>query len=161
MSYKDENRGGEWLRLEIPINNKEQVLTIMRALDPEVVNALFKAVQPLIPPVEDNHPLGSHRRRVSDKLCFLGIIIRLATGCSWVDAERLIGSKVSDATMRARRDEWIKAGVFDSLRTETINAYDRVIGLDLSDVAIDGSLHKAPSGGEGTGKNPTDRAELG
>lgn len=27
--------------------------------------------------------------------------------------------------------------------------------------ALDGSLHKAPCGGEGTGKNPTDRAKLG
>lgn len=39
--------------------------------------------------------------------------------------------------------------------------YDRVIGLDLSDVAIDGCLNKAPCGGEGTGKNPTDRGKLG
>ena len=43
----------------------------------------------------------------------------------------------------------------------TLDAYDRIIGLDLSEVAIDGSLHKAPCGGEGTGKNPTDRAKLG
>ena len=42
-----------------------------------------------------------------------------------------------------------------------LHAYDRIIGLDLSEVAIDGSLHKAPCGGEGTGTNPTDRAKLG
>jgi len=28
-------------------------------------------------------------------------------------------------------------------------------------VAVDGSLHKSPCGGEGTGKNPTDRGKLG
>jgi hypothetical protein len=39
--------------------------------------------------------------------------------------------------------------------------YDRIIGLDLSDVAVDGSQHKAPFGGEGTGPNPTDRAKSG
>ena len=44
---------------------------------------------------------------------------------------------------------------------EAIGGYDRVIGLDLSDVSVDGSLHKAPAGGEGTGPNPTDRAKLG
>ena len=33
--------------------------------------------------------------------------------------------------------------------------------LDLSDVALDGSLNKSPCGGEGTGKNPTDRAKIG
>ena len=42
-----------------------------------------------------------------------------------------------------------------------MRAFDRIIGLDLSDVAVDGSLHKAPCGGEGTGKNPTDRGKLG
>jgi hypothetical protein len=36
-----------------------------------------------------------------------------------------------------------------------------VIGLDLSDVAVDGSFHKAPTGGEGTGPNPTDRGKTG
>ncbi|HEX3793551.1 MAG TPA: hypothetical protein VHV57_03515 [Acidimicrobiales bacterium] len=69
--------------------------------------------------------------------------------------------QVSDTTLRARRDEWIGAGVFDQLRQHALHAYDRIIGLDLSEVALDGSLHKAPCGGEGTGKNPTDRAKLG
>jgi hypothetical protein len=36
-----------------------------------------------------------------------------------------------------------------------------VVGLDLDDVALDGSLHRAPYGGKGTGPNPTDRARLG
>jgi hypothetical protein len=44
---------------------------------------------------------------------------------------------------------------------EAIAGYDRIIGLDLSEVAVDGSLHKAPCGGDGTGPNPTDRAETG
>lgn len=35
------------------------------------------------------------------------------------------------------------------------------IEFDFSETCIDGSLHKAPCGGEGTGKNPTDRAKLG
>ena len=59
------------------------------------------------------------------------------------------------------RDEWIGGGVFDAARDHALGAYDRIIGLDLSEVAIDGSLHKAPCGGEGTGKNPTDRGKLG
>jgi len=51
--------------------------------------------------------------------------------------------------------------VFDSYVTEAIDGYDRIIGLDLSEVAIDGSQHKAPCGGEGTGPNPTDRGKTG
>jgi hypothetical protein len=64
-------------------------------------------------------------------------------------------------SLRSRRDEWVAAGVFDRLRDHALHAYDRIVGLDLSEVAIDGSLHKAPCGGEGTGKNPTDRGKIG
>ena len=133
----------------------------MRAFDPEVVNAIWAAIEPLIPEPIDDHPLGCHRRRAPDRDCFEVILVRLATGCSWQDAERLCGCRVSDTTVRARRDEWIAAGVFDAIANEAICGYDRIIGLDLSDVAVDGSLQKSPCGGEGTGKNPTDRAKLG
>ncbi|MBA3409823.1 MAG: IS5 family transposase [Geodermatophilaceae bacterium] len=133
----------------------------MRALEPEVVDVLFATVEPLLPPPDDTHPLGCHRPRVSDRLCFRGILIRLVTGSSWVDIEAILDHQVSDTTLRARRDEWIDAGVFDALKTEALAAYDRVIGLDLDNVALDGSLHKAPYGGEGTGPNPTDRGKLG
>jgi len=51
--------------------------------------------------------------------------------------------------------------VFEALKNEALAAFDRIIGLDLDDVALDGSLHKAPYGGEGTGPNPCDRAKLG
>ena len=138
-----------------------EVTPIIRALEPEVVDAVWAVIEPLIPPTPENHPLGCHRPRVSDRLCFWGILIRLVTGCSWVSVEAILEYQVSDTTLRARRDEWIVAGVFDALRCHAVHAYDRIIGLDLSEVALDGSLHKAPCGGEGTGKNPTDRAKLG
>jgi len=133
----------------------------MRALEPEVVDAVWAAVEPLLPAPDRTHPLGCHRPRVADRLCFWGILIRLVTGCSWVSVEAILEFRVSDTTLRSRRDEWIGAGVFDQLRQHALHAYDRIIGLDLSEVAVDGSLHKAPCGGEGTGKNPTDRAKLG
>lgn len=133
----------------------------MRALDPEVKDTMWEAIEPLVPVRVDTHPLGCHRPRAADRDCFEVMVVRLVTGCSWEDAERLCGNKVSDTTVRDRRDEWLAAGVFDAIAAEAIGAYDRVIGLELSDVAVDGSLHKSPCGGEGTGKNPTDRAKLG
>ena len=69
--------------------------------------------------------------------------------------------KGSETTLRRRRDEWVAAGAFQHLVEEAIAAFDKVIGLDLSEVSIDGSLHKAPMGGEGTGPNPTDRGKTG
>jgi transposase len=134
---------------------------IMRALEPEVVDVVWKTVEALLPAPVETHPLGCHRPRVPDRLCFRGILIRLVTGASWVDIEAILDHQVSDTTLRARRDEWIDAGVFEALKTEALAGFDRIVGLDLDDVALDGSLHKAPYGGEGTGPNPTDRAKLG
>jgi transposase len=133
----------------------------MRALDPEVFDVVWAAIEPLVPVRVDEHPLGCHRRRCSDRDCFRVMLVRLSTGCSWQDAERLCGNKVSDTTVRERRDEWAAAGVFNAVAQEAIGAFDRIVGLDLSDVAVDGSLHKSPCGGEGTGGNPTDRGKLG
>lgn len=133
----------------------------MRALDPEVFDAVWAAIEPLIPPLVETHPLGCHRPRSSNRDCFEVMLVRLSTGCSWEDAERLCDHKVSDTTARLRRGEWLAAGVFDGIAQEATSAYDRIIGLDLSDVALDGSLHKSPCGGDGTGKNPTDRGKLG
>lgn len=126
-----------------------------------MMDVLWSTIEPMLPARSMSHPLGCHRRRVSDRLCFRGIVIRLVTGASWVDIEAILDHEVSDTTLRTRRDEWIHAGVFEHLETEVRAAYDRIIGVDLSEVALDGSIHKAPCGGDGTGPNPTDRAKLG
>lgn len=132
----------------------------MLALDPRVVDAVWAAVQGHLPPrPPDTHPLGCHRPRIPDRDCFTAILLRLVTGCSWDVAARF--TPAGETTLRNRRTEWLNAGVFTKLVEESIAGYDRIIGLDLSEVAIDGSLHKAPCGGEGTGPNPTDRAKIG
>jgi len=133
----------------------------MRALDPEVFDAVWAEVEPLLPTLVDDHPLGCHRPRVPDRLCLFAMVVRLVTGCSWVDAERLTGGVVSDTTLRARRDEWSEAGIFDHLAEAMIAAYDTKVGLEPADAMVDGSIHKAPCGGEGTGKSPVDRGKLG
>ncbi len=133
----------------------------MRALDPEVVDAVFTAIEPLLPVPTDDHPLGCHNPRIDDRICFEGILTRLVVGCSWETAEQLMRHAVSDTTLRTRNNEWVAAGVFDHLVDEAIAAYDRIIELDLSECSVDGSQHKAPCGGEGTGPNPTDRGRSG
>jgi transposase len=139
-----------------------EALAIMtRALDPEVGRVIWQTVELLLPVRDRSHPLGCHRPRVSDEICFRGLLIRLVTGSSWVDIEAILDHAVSDTTLRGRRDEWIDAGVFDALMAEALAAYDRIVELDLDVVALDGSIHKAPGGGEGTGKSPVDRGKLG
>ena len=132
----------------------------MLALTPRVVDAVFSAVEAYLPRrAPDEHPLGCHRPRIADRDCFWGLLIRLVTGCSWDVAGRL--SRTSESTLRRRRDEWLAAGVFGRLVAEALAAYDKIIGLELSDLAIDGSQHKAPAGGEGTGPNCTDKGRSG
>lgn len=132
----------------------------MLALDPTVVDAIWASFGAYLPERDMcTHPLGCHRPRISERNCFEAILFRLVTGCSWDVAGRL--GKGSETTLRRRRDEWVAAGAFAHLVEEAIGAFDKVIGLDFSDVSIDGSLHKAPAGGEGTGPNPTDRGKTG
>ena len=40
-------------------------------------------------------------------------------------------------------------------------AYDQMIGLDLDDLSLDGSITKSPCGGELSGRSPVDRGKQG
>ena len=55
----------------------------------------------------------------------------------------------------------LSAGIFEAIATEALRAYDKIVGLDLAEVCVDGSVHKAPAGGEGTRPSPVDRSKLG
>lgn len=45
--------------------------------------------------------------------------------------------------------------MFATVVEEALCAYDKIIGLNLSEAAVDGSQHKAPRGGEGTRAKPS------
>ena len=49
----------------------------------------------------------------------------------------------------------------DALLDVMLAGYDRLIGLALDDIAIDGCITKAPCGGEGAGRSPVDRGKQG
>ena len=46
------------------------------------------------------------------------------------------------------------------LRT-ALAGYDQMIGLELDDLSVDGSITKAPGGGEVAGRSPVDRGKQG
>lgn len=112
----------------------------------------------LLPVREDRHPLGCHNPRISDALVFDRLVQVLVFGCGY---ERAADEHCSATTLRRRRDEWIAAGVMETLRLIALAAYDRMIGLELDLLSADGCITKAPSGGECAGKSPVDRAKLG
>ena len=95
-------------------NDQWRSTHIIRALEPEVVDAVWAAIEPLIPPVPENHPLGCHRPGSLIGCCFRGILVRLGRRLLLgQDVEALLERRVSDTTLRTRRDEWNAAGVFD------------------------------------------------
>jgi len=48
-----------------------------------------------------------------------------------------------------------------ALRELALDAYDKIIGLKLSELAVDCGITKAPCGGEKAGRNPVDRGKQG
>ena len=67
----------------------------------------------------------------------------LVFGCAYW---RIADEECSETTLRRRRDEWIEGGVMERLREVALAAYDRTVGLELSDMAVDGCITKALCG---------------
>ena len=126
---------------------------MMYALEARVHDPIFQLIEDLIPPPPE-HPLGCHRRRVPNRVIFRALLIRLVTGASWETIEVLLDHAVSDTTLRTRRDEWMNSGLFQKLLVHALASYHRVIGLDLTDLFIDGCNHRALQGGDETGLDP-------
>jgi transposase len=112
----------------------------------------------LLPTRHDSHPLGCHRRRVPDRIIFDKLIQILVFGCGY---RRIADRTCSATTLRRRRDEWIALGVADQLHRLALAAYDRMHGLELEHLAVDGCITKAPCGGQVAGPSPVDRRKQG
>lgn len=130
----------------------------MPALPSFIIDPLWCQFTTLIPPVIDTHPLRCHRPRIPDRIIFDKLIQVLVLGASYT---KIADSTCSATTLRTRRDEWIKAGIFEQLEQICLEVYDRIIGLDLTNISVDGCIVKAPCGGEAAGKSPVDRGKRG
>lgn len=133
----------------------------MPALPSWLTEPLWDQFAALVPTREifvPTHPWGCHRRRIADRIVFDKLIQVLRFGCSY---EAIADTTCSASTIRARRDEWIALGVFAELTRIARDAYDRIVGLILHDIAVDGCITKAPGGGECAGPSPVDRRKQG
>jgi hypothetical protein len=110
------------------------------------------------PEFSPTHPWGCHRRRIPDRVVFDHVIAALVHGSGY---ERLAGPRCSDRTIRRRLRDWAEAGHGPALLRIGLAAYDRMIGLDLEDLSVDGSITKSPCGGEVSGRSPVDRGKQG
>jgi transposase len=128
------------------------------ALPTYLIEPIWEQFSALLPEREVNHPLGCHKPRVPDRVVFEKLVQVLVFGCAYW---RIADESCSDTTLRRRRDEWIDSGVMERLREIALAAYDRIIGLELADVGVDGCITKAPCGGERAGRSPVDRGKRG
>jgi transposase len=128
------------------------------ALPSHIIEPIWEQFTALLPERETDHPLGCHRPRIPDRVVFEKLVQVLVFGCAY---HRIADESCSATTLRDRRDEWIELGVIDALREMALDAYDRTIGLQLSNVVVDCCITKAPCGGEKAGRSPVDRGKQG
>jgi transposase len=102
--------------------------------------------------------LGCHRRRIPDRLVFEHVVAALVHGSGY---ERIATEGGSDRTIRRRVHEWAAAGLAETLHRLVLEQYDRLIGLELSALSVDGCITKAPCGGAKAGRSPVDRGKQG
>jgi transposase len=123
-----------------------------------VIDPIWDQFSELLPERVVAHPLGCHRPRVPDRVVFDKLVQVLVLGAAY---DKIADSACSASTIRRRRDEWIAAGLFERLEQLCLDAYDRIVGLDLGSLTVDGCITKAPCGGEAAGKSPVDRGKQG
>lgn len=83
----------------------------------------FAALLPVRPEYHPDHPLGCHRRRISDRVAFDKVLQLLRFGCSY---EAIADTTCSATTIRSRRDEWIRLGVFAEFKRIALESYDQI-----------------------------------
>lgn len=130
----------------------------MPAVPSSIIEPIWDQFEVLIPPVVDTHPLGCHRPRVADRIVFDKLVQVLKWGIAY---QAVADSTCSATTIRRRRDEWIQAGVFARLEDLCLAAIDKICGLQLEDLTVDGCIVKAPCGGQAAGRSPVDRGKQG
>ena len=74
-----------------------------------ILDPLREQFLALLPAPVDDHPLGCHRPRIDDAVVFDKLVAALVFGAGY---ERIADTSGSATTMRRRRDEWIRLGVF-------------------------------------------------
>ncbi len=110
---------------------------------------LWAQMEPLLPPGKP-HPLGCHNPRVSNREAMNAILLVLRTGMQW-NALKLASLACSSSSAHRRFMEWTQAGVFEAFWRAGLLAYDELVGINWSFLAMDGAMTKAPLGG---GKKP-------
>lgn len=131
----------------------------------ELSDSLWARIEPLLPKPKSRYRGRGRKRKhiggrpaADQRKTMSGILYVMRTGCQWNAMPREYGS---GKTVHRYFQRWTKAGVFKRMWQAGLNEYDELIGIDWRWQAADGTMTKAPLGGQKTGPNPTDRAKDG
>lgn len=115
----------------------------------------WKEVKQYIP--KENH---TGRPRKEAKKIMKAIYYVIRTGIPWKALpEKEFG--ISSSTAHRRFQEWIQNDTIFNFWQGVLSEYQKKNSHMMKWIAIDGSIAKAPLGGEEVGKNPVDRRKIG
>ncbi len=130
--------------------------TRKRVHDYGIFDEFWNKIKPLLPLPKPKKKPGIPRK--DDKRILSGIFYLLRTDFQWKALPRFYGAS---STIHDRFQGWQRFVFFENMWKAGLLEYDNKIGLELEWRAIDGALTKEPSGGTGSGANPTDRGKKG
>ena len=115
----------------------------------QMPDMFWREIEPLLPKYKTSQRGG--RPRADLRKVMNGIFYVLRTGCQWKALPREYGS---GSTVHRYFQEWTEQGVFGKAWRKMLNRYDkrRRIGWDWQ--SVDGSMTKAPLGGEKNRQKP-------
>jgi transposase len=121
---------------------------------------LWDRIEPLLPALKRRRKKYPGRKPLGDREVLTGIIFVLRTGIPWREMPYELGCG-SGMTCLRRLRRWHRRGVFQKLYEILLDELNGADKIDWSRALVDSATTKAPSGGEKTGPNPTDRRKLG
>jgi transposase len=111
-----------------------------------ISDALWAVLAPLLPVRVNTHRFGGGRPRVPDRRCADAIFYVLRTGCQWAALNQT--DLCAKSTAHDRFHEWVEADVFLKLWQAGVAQFDELQGIAWDWLSMDGTMTKAPLGGE-------------
>jgi transposase len=127
---------------------------------PLVSDALWKRLEPLLPPPPTRRFRFPGRKPLDYRKILTGIVFVLKTGIDWEDLPAELGWGCGK-TCKKYLKAWQRAGIWDRLHQILLEELQLLDRIDWSRGAADSAKSRALGGGDDTGPNPTDRAKPG
>lgn len=100
----------------------------------------------------NTHRFGGGRPPRSVRNYLNCVLFVLRTGCQ---GKAIVATGICPgSTAHVRFQQWVQAGVFETLFHHAAKCYAELIGLDWSFLSLDGATTQAPLGGEENGPQP-------